>query len=234
MTTVGDVPVGPSAVRFATDFIGMNVHGDAHTHVDALCHVVYQGLLHNGIPAEVLTSAGAGALGIEVASSGIVGRGVLLDIPAARGTSWLEPGDHVTVEDLLHAEEVQDVRVGAGDILCVRVGHRVRRNRLGPWDVANQRAGLHPTVARFLAARDVAALGSDGNNDSAPSAVADVPFPVHVLAVNAMGLHLLDYLQLEDLAAACTDLGRWSFLCTIAPLRLSDATGSPVNPIAVL
>src|SRR4051794_30667938 len=234
MTMAADVPVETGSVRFATDFLGMNVHGDAHTHVDALCHVVYRERLYNGIPRRVVTSAGAGALAVEVASTGIVGRGVLLDIPAARGTSWLEPGDHVTADDLLHAEQAQGVRVGAGDILCVRVGHRERRNRLGPWDVANLRAGLHPTVARFLAERDVAALGSDGNNDSAPSAVASVPFPVHVLTVNAMGLHLLDYLQLEELTAACTELGRWSFLCTIAPLRLSDATGSPVNPIAVL
>ena len=53
---------------------------------------------------------------------------------------------------------------------------------------------------------------------------------MHVLAVNALGLHLLDYLQFTDLAAA----GRWSFLCVIAPLRLPTGTGSPVNPIAIL
>jgi hypothetical protein len=52
--------------------------------------------------------------------------------------------------------------------------------------------------------------------------------------LNTTGLHLLDYLRLEDLPAACTELGRCSFLCTIAPLRLSEAIGSPVNPIAVL
>jgi kynurenine formamidase len=221
-------------LRFATDYIGMNVHGDAHTHVDALCHVVYRDLLYNGVPGGTVTSAGADALSIDVAANGIVGRGVLLDIPRGRGTSWLEPGDHVTVEDLLQAEVEQGVRVGAGDILVVRVGHRARRDRLGPWDVASSRAGMHPNLVRFLADREVAVLGSDGNNDTAPSAVAGVPFPFHVLAINAMGVHLLDYLQLEDLATACAELRRWSFLCLIAPLRLSDATGSPVNPVAVL
>ena len=105
---------------------------------------------------------------------------------------------------------------------------------MGAWDVANSRAGLHPTAMRFLAERDVAALGSDGNNDTAPSAVADVPYPVHVLAVNAMGLHLVDYLQLEELTRVCQELRRWSFFCLIAPLRLVGGTGSPVNPIAVL
>jgi kynurenine formamidase len=86
----------------------------------------------------------------------------------------------------------------------------------------------------FLAERRVAVLGSDGNNDTAPSRTEGVAFPVHVLAVHAMGLHLLDYLQFEDLVPHCARQGRWSFLCVVAPLRLPHATGSPVNPIAVL
>jgi kynurenine formamidase len=229
MTGLADVPIGSGSLCFATDYVGMNMHGDAHTHVDALCHVVY-----DGIPAGTLTSAGAGALPIDVASTGLVGRGVLLDIPRARGIPWLEPGDHVTVDDLQHAETTQDVQVGPGDILCVRVGHCRRRNQTGAWDVAQSRAGLHPTAMRFLAEREVAVLGSDGNNDTAPSAVAGVPYPVHVLAINAMGLHLVDYLQLEDLTRLCQDLRRWSFFCVIAPLRLVAGTGAPVNPIAVL
>ena len=80
----------------------------------------------------------------------------------------------------------------------------------------------------------VAALGRDGNNDTAPSITAGVDFPIQVLAINAMGLHLLDYLRFEELAARCAEAGRWSFLCVIAPLRLPSATGSPVNPIAIL
>ena len=100
------------------------------------------------------------------------------------------------------------------------------------------RAGeLNPILGKLLlllAERGVAALGSDGNNDTAPSTTAGVDFPIHVLAINAMGLHLLDYLRFEELAARCVEAGRWSFLCVIAPLRLPSATGSPVNPIAIL
>ena len=100
--------------------------------------------------------------------------------------------------------------------------------------MAAHRAGLHPSTLPLLAERQVAALGSDGNSDTAPSLVDGVGFPVHVLAINALGLMLLDYLQLEGLASACEEAGRWSFLCVIAPLRLPTGTGSPVNPIAVL
>lgn len=219
---------------FAMDRFAMNVHGDADSHIDALCHVIYDGTLHGGVAASSVTSGGATALPIEAVRNGIVGRGVLLDIARARGVPWLEPGDHVTADDLAAAETAQDVRVGVGDLLFVRVGHRRRRTELGAWHTAQSRAGLHPSAMEFLADRRVAVLGGDGNNDTAPSSTEGVDFPVHVLAIHAMGLHLLDYLQFEDLTHACEAEKRWSFLCVIAPLRLPHATGSPVNPIAVL
>ncbi|AKL64857.1 MULTISPECIES: cyclase family protein [Streptomyces] len=221
-------------LHFATDRFGMNVHGDADSHLDALCHVVWNGTLHGGVSAASLTPEGATALSVELARDGIVGRGVLLDIPRLRGVPWLDPGDHVTAADLLAAERSQDVRVGEGDLLFVRVGHRRRRTESGPWNAAETRAGLHPAAMELLAERRVAALGGDGNNDTAPSLTDGVEFPVHVLGVHALGLYLLDYLQFEDLVPLCEEEGRWSFFCVVAPLRLPRATGSPVNPIAIL
>ena len=137
-------------------------------------------------------------------------------------------------DDITAAERNQGVRIGQGDILLVRVGHRRRRRERGPWDAAAARAGLHPSVMPMLAERQIAVLGSDSNNDTAPGAADGVDFPVHVLAVNALGLHLMDYLEFNELAPLCEREGRWSFLCVIAPLRLPTGTGSPVNPIAIL
>ena len=222
-----------SGLSFAMDRLAMNIHGNADSHIDALCHVIFDGTLYNGVDARAVTAAGATELSIDVAGQGIVGRGLLLDIPRVRRVPWLEPGDHVTADDLIIAEAAQEVRIEPGDLLFVRVGHRYRRRMLGPWDSATTRAGLHPVALEFLAERRIGVLGSDGNNDTAPSAAEGVDFPVHVLAVNAMGLHLLDWLQLDDLAAVCEELNRWSFLCVIAPLRLREGTGSPINPIAI-
>ena len=146
--------------------------------------------------------------------------------------SWLEPGEHVTTADLEAAERAQGVTVGAGDILLVRTGHTRRLGEL-MWDTGRAKVGLHPFTARFLAERRVAALGSDGNNDTAPSDTEGIGFPVHVLAVTGMGLHLLDYLMLETAAAECERAGRWEFLFVAAPLRIEHGTGSPVNPLAV-
>ncbi|MEV5974746.1 cyclase family protein [Streptomyces sp. NPDC051921] len=234
MTGPSPHDLGSDGLHFATDRFAMNVHGDADSHLDALCHVVFDGELYGGVPAGSLTPEGARALSVDLLAEGVVGRGVLLDVPRLRGVPWLEPGDRVTSVDLTAAEAAQGVRVGPGDLLFVRTGHRLRRTELGPWKAATARAGLHPDAVEFLAEREVAVLGGDGNNDTAPSPVQGVSFPVHVLAIHALGIPLMDYLQFEDLVPACAQAGRWSFLCVVAPLRLAGGTGSPVNPIAVL
>ena len=220
-------------LTFSRDRLDMNIHGNADSHIDALCHAIFDGALYNGVPADTLTDDGATELSISTAAHGIVGRGVLLDIPRCRGVPWLEPGDHVTVDDVLSAEREQGVRAGQGDIVLVRVGHRARRDQRGPWNSSELSAGLHPDVVPLLAERRIAVLGSDGNGDTAPSLVDGVDYPVHVLAINALGLMLMDWLQFEELAPVCEQSARWSFLCFIAPLRLPTGTGSPVNPIAV-
>ena len=95
MTHTAD-DAGPAGLAFATDRLAMNVHGNVDSHLDALCHIMYDGVLYNGVPAGTVTADGARELSVEVAKDGIVGRGVLLDIPRLRGLSWLEPGEHVT------------------------------------------------------------------------------------------------------------------------------------------
>ena len=232
MTALAD-PDADSEPDFIKDYVGLDYHNDGHTHIDALCHVAYQGLLYNGRPADAVTADGAAVNSIEVLAHGLVGRGVLLDIPRLRGAPWLEPGEHIFAADLEAAERRQRVAVGEGDILLVRTGHPRRLAELGPWNTPEAKAGLHPTAMRFVASRGAAVLGSDGNNDTAPSSTAGVDFPVHVLAIVAMGVHLLDYLQLEDLRLACERAARWEFLFLAAPMRIVGGTGSPLNAVAV-
>src|SRR6266545_1485654 len=97
MTMLQDVHIGDAGdLRFTCDFMGIEFHGVAHSHIDALCHVAYKGLLYNGVPVDrAVSSAGASMQTIDVAKDGIVGRGVLLDIPRLRGEAWVEPGGAV-------------------------------------------------------------------------------------------------------------------------------------------
>ena len=171
------------------------------------------------------------------ARDGIVSRGVLLDIPRANDVPWLEPGACISVAELERAEESQGVHVSEGDILLVGTGRDARRNEHGPWSPFEVGlAGLHAECIPWLHERGVAVLGSDGVSDPLPVG-AGIPgwvMPVHQCALSAMGVHLLDNLRLDSLAEACARHGRWAFQLAVAPLRIDKATGSPVNPIAIL
>jgi kynurenine formamidase len=234
MTELADSDPGSEAERFNKDYVGADYHHDGHTHIDALCHVAYGESLYNGRSAvEAVTEDGARVESIATLKDGLVGRGVLLDIPRLQGRKWLEPGEHVFTEDLLAAEERQEVAVRSGDIMLVRTGHNRRLAELGPWDTGRAKAGLHPSTMPFVAEREVSALGCDSNSDTAPSSTEGVGFPIHVLAIAAMGVHLLDYLQLDELAAGCERTGRWEFMFVAVPLLITGGTGSPLNPIAL-
>jgi hypothetical protein len=69
---------------FALDSLSLHIHGNADSHIDALCHVVYDGGLYNDVVAGDWTPDGVGQLAIDAAGQGIAGRGVLLDIPRVR------------------------------------------------------------------------------------------------------------------------------------------------------
>lgn len=232
MTRAGDVqrPQMPATA----DYFAIAFHGYANTHIDALCHIYYQGKMYNGYDANLVTSLGARALAIDVAETGIVSRGVLLDMPRLFGTKWLEPGTPIGLADLVAAEKEFNVTVESGDILLIRTGRHIRRAEVGPWEAHLQMAGLHVETLRWLHEREIAVLGCDGASDLNPAPVdGPIPMPIHIGAIAGMGVHLLDNCQLDDLAAACAQAGRWAFHLTVAPLRLSQGTGSPVNPIAL-
>ncbi|HEY0647925.1 cyclase family protein [Phenylobacterium sp.] len=222
---------GVEGLEASTDFIGIAFHGMASSHIDALCHVFAQGRMYNGRPATEVRSTGARFNSIMAARDGIVGRGVLLDIPRARGVRYV-PSDHmVTAAELEAAEQALGVRVGKGDLLLVRLGRDVRRAEKGDQAVP----GLDPRVVAWLHAREVAVLGGDGVHDPIPGGQVhrDWAMPIHMIGLAAMGLHLLDNLNLEPLAVVCDELGRWTFQLVAAPLPIEGGTGSPLNPIAI-
>lgn len=231
MVRAGDI-VGATG---SADYFAISFHGMTNTHIDALCHIFYEGRMYNGLPPQLVTSVGAHALSIESATAGIVSRGVLLDIPRTRRADWIEADDPVTIADLGQAESSQGLHVQAGDILLIRTGRHKKRAERGEllWDPAVGLAGMELSCAKWLHDRDVAVLGCDGITDILPSPLIGAGLPMHTLAITGMGLHLIDNCDLERLAQVCSELGRWEFCLSLAPLTLMGGTGSPVNPIAV-
>jgi kynurenine formamidase len=221
--------------RGAGEFIGMVFHGYTVTHVDTPAHFFWKGRLYNGRSCNLVASReGARVEAVELLRDGVVSRGVLLDVPRARGVPWLAPGEGVLPEDLEAAEEAGGVRVGPGDIVLVRTGYYARRLAEGPVNPAVAGSpGPHATLAPWLRERDVAMFGSDTHNDVFPTPYPALGFPFHIVSLVALGLWLIDNMNLEDLARACAARGRWEFLLVVAPLRLRNCTGSPVNPIAL-
>jgi kynurenine formamidase len=190
-----------------------------------------RGEMYGGRPASDVRSDGARANTVLSMADGVVGRGVLLDIPRVRGVDHLDAGQLVTVADLEGAEQSEGVRIGPGDVLLVAWG-REARAATGNVDGF---AGLHAECLPWIHRREVAVLGSDGISDPMPFAgTPEWPFPVHQIGITAIGLHLIDNVALARLAERCAAAGRWEFLFTMAPLRIPRGTGCPVNPVAVL
>ena len=226
--------------RSATDAFLLQPHGVSMTHLDAPAHVLVRPdtaqpwTLYNGKPARGVTAAQGATVGsIELAGGGIVSRGVLLDIPRLRGVPWLESSDPIVPEDLDAAEAAQGVRVEPGDVLFARTGFPRRRAELGPRPISEGMCALQAACLPWLRERDVAVIGADTGNDVFPSPYQSIGGPVHAVGIGAIGLWILDNPDYEELAETCARLNRWEFQVVIAPLKLANATGSPVNPLAM-
>ncbi len=222
----------------AVDYIGLLFHGYATTHVDALCHIFWEGKGWNGHPASDVTSTGARFGAVDAWANGITTRGVLLDIPKFRGVPFVDLDAPVRGWELEAAAEAQGTPLRSGDAVLVYSG-RAAFLAGRPEAVPGTRptAGLHVDCCPVLKKYDAAILGWD-QLDATPSGYEAFDTraaggPVHVVAIVYMGLPLLDNARLEPLAEACAQEGRYEFLLTINPLNVRGGTGSPVNPIAI-
>ena len=224
----------------ALDKIAVAFHGLSVSHMDALAHHYIHGKMYNGYPQSEYVTFEKGALkgSINNVKEGVFTRGILMDIPRLKGVEYLEPGTPIYVEDLEAWEKKTGVKVSAGDALFIRTGRWARRAKLGPSDT-NFRAGLDASVIPWVRQRDVAVLASE-------MALSVLPFPpttqitdqddylpVHNFVIAALGVTVVDDLDLDAVGEAAAARKRWSFLVTMAPIALPHGTGSPINPTAL-
>jgi kynurenine formamidase len=225
---------------FNTETFTIIFHGwSHHTHLDGLCHVIHnpagvvgEGTLYNGFPESLVTRSGCGKLDVLNLKNGIFTRGILVDIPRLRGVPYVEWANPVYPEDLDAWLKKAKLKMAPGDALFVRTGRWAMRAERGPWEIGEAAPGLHVSCAKWLKEHDVAIIGGDAANEIYPSGIPDVDAPIHQLAINAMGMLLIDQCDLEKVAQEAAKRQRWEFLLTAAPLAIPGATGSPLNPIA--
>jgi kynurenine formamidase len=223
---------GPADSGFSLDTYSVSYHGLAHTHMDSLCHMFYQGKMFNGFARQEITGKGAGKLAVTNFKNGIFTRGILMDIPRLKGLPYLEPSTAIYPEDLDAWAKKANLHVEPGDVVFIRTGRWARRAATGPWDAGKNSAGLYATCARWLHQHDVAMVGSDCASDVMPSGVEGVRQPIHQLVLIAMGMPIFDNCDLEALSETAAKEHRWEFLITAAPQPVEGGTGSPLNPIA--
>jgi len=217
--------VGPAGGCSASDSIAMGSH--VGTHIDALCHFSCGGKLHGGDDVAGLQSygGGVGRHSIDTVAP-ILRRGVLLDIAGTAALDALPEDFEIAPAHLEAAERAAGVEIRAGDVVLLRTGWGSYFRE--PRKFISQVHGPGPRLAgaEWLSARGIFAAGSD---TVAFERVPDPAMPVHVHLLVERGIHIMECLNLEELAKTAAR----EFLFVALPLKLQGATGSPIRPIAV-
>jgi kynurenine formamidase len=218
------------------DYIFMPLQGS--THWDALAHSASDDTLYNGFWLGTVEGYGGARKGsIHQLKDSLVGRGVLLDIPRARGETRLAAGYAIGAEDLDDCAKRQEVEIEPGDILVIRTGHVAWYYELDDkrpfWE--HGAPGLARDTVEWLHAHDVAAVAMDNVAVEVEpfEEPVDVIYPLHVRFLRDLGLVLGELWWLETLGEACANDRRYAFFLSAPPLNITNASGSPVNPIAI-
>jgi kynurenine formamidase len=229
----------PHGIGGADDVIAMPLQ--CSTQWDGLGHIFDHGLAWNGRRAgDVVTSDGDLVTGIEHAKAAPVGRGVLLDVGRhlRPDDGELPDGYAITTSELeaCIAAQGPTSAVGRGDIVLVRTGRLSRARREGWGDYAGgPSAGLSFTTAGWLHRTEIAAIATDTwGFEVRPNEFDDAFQPLHQVAIPNIGLTIGEMWDLDALAEACHARGRYDFLLVAAPLPITGAVGSPVNPLALI
>ncbi|HSI93829.1 MAG TPA: cyclase family protein [Jiangellaceae bacterium] len=206
--------------------------GHVGTHMDALAHVSYRGMLHGGVPvAEAMEHGRFTTHGAETLPATLT-RGVLLDIARAHGTDQLPAGYGIGPDDLALAATHTGVEIRAGDVVLIRSGW----GRL--WPDAQAYLGLETGVpgpteeaANWLVERGVRVTGGDTiAYEQITREVGHGLLPVHRRLLVEEGIPIIEILDLEGISAA----GVHEFCLVLAPLKVVGGTGAPIRPLAVV
>jgi kynurenine formamidase len=213
-------------VSASNDMFSMGTH--IGTHIDGLAHIAKDGLLHGGQAAATAGDRlrGYHTLGIDKAEP-IVGRGILIDMARFHEVGSMEGGQAISGDDLEEACKRQGIVVEAGDTVLIRTGW------LKHWSDPRTYVGLHVgspgpdhSAALWMAERGIRCSGTDTlvyEQQPAPT------LPVHVEFLVNRGIHIIECLNLDELAARRI----YTFIFVALPLKIAGGTGSPIRPIAI-
>jgi kynurenine formamidase len=202
--------------------------GHLGTHIDALCHFSCGGKLHGGKDVASAQSYSGGMQHLSVDTLGpIVRRGVLLDIAGQQKVASLPAAFEITPEHIESAARAQSMEINSGDIVLLRTGWGAFFSDVPRFESQMHGPGPGEQAARWLSGKGVFAAGSDTINfELVPSRT----MPAHVHLLVEKGIHIIECLNLEQLAAEKI----YEFVFVAAPLKIRGGTGSPIRPFALV
>lgn len=225
-----------SGACFASDVVTMPLHGT--THLDALGHAWSDGVLYNGVSAEMTVGFLRHADIAGISEQGLVISAVLVDLVDHDGQG-LGATHVVTIAEIENRMHKQGVEVPTGGALLLRTGWLedgyYKKAQLEQ-NCYYEEPGLDsvPEVVDYFADNDIVLLGTDTlGNERTKAPEADDYQALHARLIRDLGVLFLEGLDLKSVANMCREREQYQFCLVIAPLKLEGATGSPVNPLAI-
>jgi kynurenine formamidase len=203
--------------------------GQIGTQFDAFPHQTIGESWYNCVNAtESASRTGFAKFGVHAVGQ-LFARGVMIDIAAFKGVEMLPDTYEVTAEDLQGALAKQNISIEPGDAVLIHTGwgklygkDNARYMKTSP--------GIGVKAAEWLIAKDPMLLGADNwPVETSPGPDPQLSLPVHQIALVVNGVHLLENVKLENLAAKQVH----EFAFVMQPLKIQGGTGSTVSPVAI-
>jgi kynurenine formamidase len=219
----------PANRRGSNEEVVITEIGQVGTQLDGFAHQTHENSMYNCFKVDEASSRGGFTkLGIEKVGA-LITRGVLIDVAALKGVDILPDTYEITVQDLEQALQRQNLKLTPGDAVIIHTGW----GKL--WGKDNARyvkscPGVGVKAAEWLVRQDPMLVGSDNwPVEVAPNPDPQISLPGHQIFLVVNGIHLLENMKLDDLAAKRV----YEFAFMMQPLKIKGGSGSTVAPIAV-
>jgi kynurenine formamidase len=219
----------PSNRRGSNEEVLISEIGQVGTQFDGFTHQTHEDKIYNCARVDDISGRGGFTkFGIEKVGH-LMTRGVLIDVAGLKGVDTLPDTYEITVEDLEQALQKQNLKLQPGDAVIINTGW----GRL--WGKDNARyvkscPGIGVRAAEWLAKQDPMLVGSDNwPVEVAPNPDPQISLPVHQIMLVVNGIHLLENLKLDEMAAKKV----YEFAFVMQPLKAKGFSGSTVAPVAI-
>jgi kynurenine formamidase len=218
--------VGPNGASSASESLGLSGH--MGTHIDALCHISLDGKLHGDHEVKDIQSYSGGVAQHSIDTlAPVVRRGILLDIAGQQNVASLPAAFEITPEHMEAAANAERVVINPGDVVLLRTGWGAFFEDVARFESQMHGPGPGEAGAHWLSSHKIFAAGADTINlEIVPSRT----MPVHVHLLVESGIHIIECLNLEQLAADRV----YEFAFIASPLKIRGGTGSPIRPLALV